>query len=249
MSTEAADSLVWHDVECGAYTDDLPMWEELAEGAGGPVLELGCGTGRVALHLAKRGHEVVGIDTDPVLVGALRERAERAGVPARALVADATDFDLGERFGIVVAPMQVSQILGGDERRRALLACAAAHLDAGGSFAAAIITDTHLFAGSETDGVIAPLPDVHEQDGWVHSSLPLAVTLIDGGRIASQRLRQTVSPGGELSEEVDITMFDHLSPDALADEAAPAGLRPVSTREIPGNDRYMGSTVCLLERL
>ena len=55
---------IWHDVECGAYDADLPLWEELADEAGGPVLDLGCGTGRVALHLSRRGHRVLGLDTE-----------------------------------------------------------------------------------------------------------------------------------------------------------------------------------------
>ena len=72
---------VWHDVECGGYTADLAAWEELADRVDGPVLELGCGTGRVALHLARRGGEVWAVDADPSLLDALRARAvaERAG--------------------------------------------------------------------------------------------------------------------------------------------------------------------------
>ncbi len=44
-----AERAIWHDAECGAYAADLALWEELAAAAGGPVLDLGCGTGRVAL--------------------------------------------------------------------------------------------------------------------------------------------------------------------------------------------------------
>ncbi len=248
MSSELQNTLAWHDVECGAYADDLPTWDELAEAADGPVVELGCGTGRVALHLAARGHEVTGVDSDPMLIEALRGRAAEAGVGVRTLVADVTELELDARAGLVIAPMQIAQILGGPARREAMLAGAATHLDPGGTFAAAIITDAHLFAGSTADEVSAPLPDVRELDGWVHSSLPLAVTLIEGGRIASQRLRQVVSPGGELFEEVDITMFDHLSPAQLAAEAEPVGLRARTTREIPENERFIGSTVCIFER-
>ncbi len=90
MTANAA--AIWHDVECGAYGADLSLWEELAERAGGPVLDLGCGTGRVALHLARRGHAVTGLDREPDLVEELNRRAE--GLPARALTGDAREFSL-----------------------------------------------------------------------------------------------------------------------------------------------------------
>jgi ubiquinone/menaquinone biosynthesis C-methylase UbiE len=43
---------LWHDLECGDYRDDLPSWRSLAATAGGPVLDVGAGTGRVTLDLA-----------------------------------------------------------------------------------------------------------------------------------------------------------------------------------------------------
>ena len=57
------EAVIWHDVECGAYAADLPLWRELAAGRSGPVLEIGCGTGRVALDLARDGHAVTGSTT------------------------------------------------------------------------------------------------------------------------------------------------------------------------------------------
>jgi len=51
---------IWHDIECGAYTADLPLWEELA--AGGAVLDVGAGTGRVALRLARAGCAMTAVD-------------------------------------------------------------------------------------------------------------------------------------------------------------------------------------------
>ena len=47
-----SDAVVWQDVECASYDADLPLWRELAAAAAGPVLDLGCGTGRVALDLS-----------------------------------------------------------------------------------------------------------------------------------------------------------------------------------------------------
>ena len=85
---------VWHDVECAAYTADLDLWRSLAADAGGPILDLGCGTGRVALDLAERGFDVTGVDSDPELVEALRARARDRGLRADGVVADARSLDL-----------------------------------------------------------------------------------------------------------------------------------------------------------
>ena len=52
-----ARAVIWHDIENGSYSADLPLWLELAAEAGGPVLDLGAGTGRVARALHGGGHE------------------------------------------------------------------------------------------------------------------------------------------------------------------------------------------------
>ncbi|MGH2988067.1 MAG: class I SAM-dependent methyltransferase, partial [Solirubrobacterales bacterium] len=58
----AAREPIWHEVECGSYTADLAVWSGLASEAAGQLLELGCGTGRVALRLAGDGHAVTALD-------------------------------------------------------------------------------------------------------------------------------------------------------------------------------------------
>jgi len=74
-----APAVIWHDVECGGYAEDLELWRELAAAADGPVLDVGAGTGRVALDLGGRGFEVVALDLDADLLGALRELLTRRG--------------------------------------------------------------------------------------------------------------------------------------------------------------------------
>jgi SAM-dependent methyltransferase len=239
---------VWHEVECGSYAADLPLWEELAGAAGGPILDLGCGTGRVGLHLARRGHQVLGLDTDAALVAELNSRAEDAGLPGRAIAADATRFSLDSWFPLALAPMQLVQLLPGKRERHAMLAGVAAHLLPSGILAAALVEreglpESNTMAG---DNGTAPLPDVRELDGWLFSSLPLAVRG-DGERLVVERLRQAVSPDGELSEEVHITQLHPLSPPQLEAEAREAGLRPAGRRRVPPTDSHVGSTICLLE--
>lgn len=228
---------IWHDVECGAYAADLPLWEELADRAGGPVLDLGCGTGRVALHLAQHGHRVLGLDRDPSLLAVLAERAGE--LPAEAETGDARDFDLALEFGCVLAPMQLIQLLQSPEERLSCLRCIAAHLRPDGLAALAIVEQLSGIATSSP-----PLPDAREVDGWVYSSLPVDA-VVDSGTIRVRRLRQTVSPAGDLSEETDEVRLQVLDAAALEREAAAAGLRAAGRREIPATADHVGSTAVL----
>ncbi len=75
-----SSAAIWHEVECGGYAADLPVWDRLAATADGPLLELGSGTGRVALRLADGGHEVWAVDADASLLEALQARAAAQGL-------------------------------------------------------------------------------------------------------------------------------------------------------------------------
>ena len=229
---------IWHDVECGGYEADLALWEELVGLAADPVLELGCGTGRVALHLARRGHRVVGLDSDPELLEALRERAGE--LPVRAVAADARDFELGEEVGLALAPMQLLQLLATPAERIACMVAVARHLPPGGLLAAAIVEDLEMPADPAP-----PIPDVHEVDGWVYSSLPTAAALGDG-EIVLRRLRQVVSPAGELSDEPNEVRLSTFPADQLEVEASAARLRPAGRRTVLRTVSHVGSLVVLL---
>jgi SAM-dependent methyltransferase len=244
---------IWHDVECGGYEADLPLWEELAERRGGPVLELGCGTGRVALHLARRGHRVYGLDRDPDLLAALAARASdtsptQAGqrpdafAAAEPVLADARDFALPEPVSLALAPMQLLQLLDDPADRRACLRSVAAALHPGGLLAAAIVESLP----DAQDG-LPPLPDVREVNGWVYSSLPVSAATADE-RIVLRRLRQTVSPAGALREEDDEIQLRTFAAAELEAEAASIGFMPAGRRVVPETDAHVGSLVVLLER-
>lgn len=240
----ATGPAAWHDVECASYVADLFVWRDLASERGGPVLDLGCGTGRVALDLAARGHEVVGVDADPELVRALEERARERSLPARAHAADARSFSLGTAFALAIAPMQVVQLLGGPPGRRAMLAAAGAHLVPGGLLAIALADP---FAAVPVAEALPPLPDVLEVEGWVLSSTPVDVRQEDAG-VAIDRHRQAVSPAGDLTEELATIRLDSVTPATLEREAGEAGYRVLGSRSVGATRDYVGSTVVLLER-
>ena len=99
----ARPAVVWHDVECGAYAADLPLWRELARAAAGPVLEIGAGTGRVALRPARAGFAVTALDRDGELLAELAGRAALRGIPSAAARAASTASSSPSRSSAVTA--------------------------------------------------------------------------------------------------------------------------------------------------
>jgi SAM-dependent methyltransferase len=227
--------IIWHDLECHAYTADLPLWHELAD-RHGPVLDVGAGTGRVALDLAAAGHDVTALDSDRELLAALEQRASARGLRVDVVHADAQQFVLDRAFGLVLVPMQTLQLLAD---RDAFLRAVRTHLVDGGLFAAAIASELHPF--SEVDEPL-PEPDVGVVDGWQYASQPIAVRVFEGAaRI--ERLRSVTAPDGATSSEPDAIELARLDPETFAAEAAAAGLEPLPTRAIEPTDDHVGSTV------
>jgi SAM-dependent methyltransferase len=238
------ETVIWHDVECGGYAADLPVWRDLAAHAGGPILDLGAGTGRVTLDLAAAGHDVTALDADPVLLDALAERARSRGLGVRCIAADARALDSAGRFSLVLAPMQLMQLMGGPPGRAALLKGVAACLTSGGAFAAAI---SDLDEAIPAEDAPPPLPDVGERGGWIYSSLPLDVRPEPNG-VAVEWLRQVVSPAGQLTEKHHTELLESLTPAELEREAAAIGMRPEARLEIGHTEAYIGSTVIVCRR-
>ncbi len=72
-----------YDLQYASWTDDLPLYESFAQRGELPSLELMVGTGRVALHLARNGHRVVGIDNSLSMLARLEAQLDRETAPAR----------------------------------------------------------------------------------------------------------------------------------------------------------------------
>ncbi|MEJ7876190.1 MAG: class I SAM-dependent methyltransferase, partial [Solirubrobacterales bacterium] len=241
----AVESVAWHDVENGSYGQDLTLWRELSAGAGGPILEAGCGTGRVALDLAAHGHHVLGVDIEPVLVAAFCERAETRGLETSAQVGDIRNLEVAGEFALILVPMQMIQLLEGADERRAALESMRGVLSPRGRIAIAIV-EGDLDANAPGSELSRPLPDVKEIGDCVYSSLPIELR-VDAGRIVISRLRQIVAPDGDLTEERHDLSLAVLDAASFETEADLAGLTPAGRQEISSTEAHVGSCVVLFE--
>ena len=240
------DTATWQLVEFGSYTADLPLWEELAGAAHGPVLELGSGAGRVALHLAEAGAEVIAVERDPALAGQLEASAAKRDLSITVIGADLSapaDLRIPREPALAIGPLHLIQELDGTGRPALLRRLA--ELMAPGAVIALTVVDesTLLTAGPESPQI---LPDMRELGDWVYSSEPLWVQVGDDV-LTVRRLRERVSPKGEMDRSVQDDVLHRVSPDRLELEGEEAGLRRAGRRQISSGPNEADSTVVLLE--
>jgi SAM-dependent methyltransferase len=255
---------LWQVVEYADYSADLTLWRRLAESAGGRILDLGCGVGRVAHDLATSGWPVTGVDIDPGLVTDFsriwEERTSRSqvtssagngGMPdrgiAEAVCADVASPELGKllgsrRFDLVIAPQQFVQLLTPDQRL-VVLETIRDRLAPGGMAAFAICEELPA-TGVDFPGV---LPDAREDRGWYHVSVPLSIEP-DEEWITSSRRRDSVSPSGDVRTALDETRIHRIDRQTLGAELSGCGLEMIEVCEIPQTERHMGSTALVARR-
>lgn len=113
----------FYDLEFGENQDDIPFFLNLVRRTGGPVLEVGAGTGRVALPLAQAGHSVVALDRSPAMLSRLRPKLRGAlARRIRPVLGDMRDFHLDERFPLaLVADNTFAWLLEKPDQERALV--------------------------------------------------------------------------------------------------------------------------------
>jgi SAM-dependent methyltransferase len=245
MVVTSAD-VVWHDLECGAYSADLPLWRALADSSRdgdrpARILDVGAGTGRVSLDLARAGHDVTALDLEPELLGALRERA--ADLPVQTVCADARSFELDWRdFDLCLVPMQTLQLLRGSAERIAFLRGAHAHLRSGGLLACAIVLDLDRFDCAAGDA--GPTPETVWIDETLYTSRATRVSVLEHV-VAIERERVIMRFTVEPEIERNLVELDRVTVSGLECEAIEATLRPASHRDIAPTDEHVGSTVVM----
>jgi SAM-dependent methyltransferase len=90
-----------YDLEDGGYDADVPLIEQLARSLGGPLLDIACGTGTMALRLAAQGYQVTGLDMVPEMIEWAAHKAAVQCVSVTWVVADARTFQLQQQFPFI----------------------------------------------------------------------------------------------------------------------------------------------------
>lgn len=125
LNIETYDARVAAEEADEKLAGDRRFYLGLARETGGDVLDLGCGTGRIAFHLASAGIRVVGLDLSKAMLAAAEEQRARLAPEAAARVrlvhADMARFSVPERFGLAIAPFRAfASLLDADAQRRCL---------------------------------------------------------------------------------------------------------------------------------
>jgi SAM-dependent methyltransferase len=133
----------WENAQTVARRD-VPFWERLAAAQDGPVLELGCGTGRITLPVARTGARLVGIDRSAPMLARGRQRLRRARLKNAALVRGdirTLPFRARPGFALVMAPYGILQSLTRETDLRETIASVHRVLRRGGTFAIDLVPD------------------------------------------------------------------------------------------------------------
>lgn len=135
MRDPFAEIARFYDWEHVGYQEDLALYRNFAERAGGPVLELACGTGRLLVPLALHGLRVSGVDASEAMLAAARARLAEAGIgPERADVhrADLVSFALPVRYAMAFIALDSFGLLLHRDDQLAALRATHGHLVSGG---------------------------------------------------------------------------------------------------------------------
>jgi SAM-dependent methyltransferase len=208
-----------YDTHHADYVEDIPFWTAITQRQpDSPALELGCGSGRVAIPLALAGCSVIGLDIDPEMLLVLQKRLEKfPNISLPCVQADMTNFQLEQLFGAILLPCNTLSTFSTIARQN-IFNQASAHLKPGGWFAASLPNPDYLrrlptSAATEVEETFThPLDHepVQVSSGWKRAPDAFTVTwhydhLLPDGRInrTSIQVKHSLEPVMIYQEQLD----------------------------------------------
>ena len=160
-----------------SVVEDVPFYVAEAERSGGPVLELGVGTGRIAVPIAATGISVVGVDLSAGMLDVARERAELAGVRVDLRLGDMREPPVEGRFPLVLCPFRSLLHMETDDDRRAALRAVAAHMTDDARFVFDVFTPGADDIADTHGRWLAREPGIWERADWNEETRTLILRL------------------------------------------------------------------------
>jgi SAM-dependent methyltransferase len=219
----------YYDLDFLDTSYDAELYQQLAHESGGPVLELGTGTGRLAIPLALAGHEVVGIDNDPAMLERARARWAKVGrgIDRRRfepVPGDFTSYHSDRRFGLAFIAVNTFLLAPDDAARLSILGMMRNHLRPRGIAAVEV--------GMPDEGELGRY-DRRLQHEWlrvdpetgeeVSKSISADHDPEEGTMELTQIFEWTPTQGGPLSRVTRTDVLHPLGPDQLVELARAAG--------------------------
>lgn len=187
-----------YDLEHAGFDEDIALYRSLADVVGDPILELGCGSGRILLPLAEDGFRVIGVDGSAAMLRRAAERAGELGLAERVTLVQtdmrAADKAPGGPFGLVIVGLNTLLHLPTQADQRQLFAAAHRALDPRGQLVVDVFNPTPPLLTDMSRGV------THE-GSWVHPA---------GGTVDKWSSRELVASDQRLETTV---WYDYLRPD------------------------------------
>jgi SAM-dependent methyltransferase len=179
-----------YDPWSASVTEDVDFYVDLAVESGGPVVELGVGTGRIAVPVARAGIMVIGVDSSAGMLDVCRERARNAGVDGLLdlRLGDVAAPPVPERVPLVTCPFRSYLHLHSDEARSRALRAARDLLVPGGRLAFDVFEPAPDDVEATHGRWIEREPDIYERADWDTDARTLTLSVRGREGAATMRL-------------------------------------------------------------
>jgi SAM-dependent methyltransferase len=179
-----------YDRWCSGVDHDIAFYVLACEDAAGPIIELGAGSGRVAVELARHGHRVIALDAAPAMLAQLLRRARRYAVEdlLETVLGDLREPPALPQSDRVLAPFRTFMHLAGDDERRRALSAAAGLLADGGQFVFDVFEPSAADIRTTHDRWIARREGISERPLWDAGERRLELEVRLPGRVVTMTL-------------------------------------------------------------
>ena len=177
-----------YDAWSRSVTEDVPFYLEEARRSGGPVVELGVGTGRIAIPIACDGIHVIGVDSSPGMLDVCAEHAKLAGVELDLRLGDLCEPPVDERVPLVIIPFRSLLHLRSDDERRRGLRAVRRLLDEEGRFVFDVFSPSREDIEETHGRWLEREPEIFERADWDEEKRTLTLSVREGEAASTMEL-------------------------------------------------------------